>query len=347
MVTGGAGYIGSHTTLALLQNGYNVVVVDNLCNSYRESLRRVHKLAPKKIKKFYKLSIGDKAALTKVFKRHRIDAVIHFAGLKSVNESISNPVLYYQQNVAATCTLIEVMQAHNCKKIIFSSSATVYGNAKDAFIKETAPTAPMTPYGRSKLMCEDVIRDTCNSWSDWSAAVLRYFNPVSAHSSSLIGESPRNAPNNLMPSVTAAMISRKPLKLFGNDYNTSDGTTIRDYIHVVDLADSHVAALKKVLSQEGCFHQIYNIGNGRGATIMELIDTMTDVTGVKVPYVISARRPGDAECVVADPAKAFVELKWQPKLGLEEMCCYAWKWQEQNPNGFRKKTLLERIKKMV
>jgi UDP-glucose 4-epimerase len=245
MVTGGAGYIGSHTTLYLLQNKYKVVVVDNLCNSYRESLRRVEKLANARVK-FVKCNLEDKKALNKVFKQYNISAVIHFAGLKSVSESIADPLRYYLNNVTATCTLLECMRENDCKRIIFSSSATVYGNVSVPFITEDAPTGPLTPYGRSKLMCEEVIADTCKSWPELSATVLRYFNPVGSHESGTLGENPRNKPNNLMPCVTSAMITKTPLHIFGNDYSTKDGSAIRDFIHVVDLAKGHVAALRSI-----------------------------------------------------------------------------------------------------
>jgi len=341
LVTGGAGYIGSHTTLALLKVGHKVVVVDNLCNSYKESVQRVQTLAqcaPNDLI-FIEASVNDKTALDNIFGKYNIDAVIHFAGLKSVSESINHPLHYYHNNVTATCVLLECMEAHGCNKIVFSSSATVYGNATQPYIKETYPTSPLTPYGRSKLMCEEVIIDTCNS-SNLSAVILRYFNPVGCHESGMIGENPRNGPNNLMPCVTAAMSSEMPMNVFGSDYKTDDGTAIRDFIHVVDLADGHVAALNKLISvnakgkREHTFCEIYNMGNGTGSSVKEVIHTMEEATGVTVPHKIVGRRPGDAECVVADPSKAFCELDWRPKLLLVDMCRTAWNWQKQNPDGY-------------
>lgn len=359
LVTGGAGYIGSHTTLALLKNNYKVVVVDNLCNSYKESIQRVRTLAKcdKKDLVFVKASVNDKLALDKIFQQYNIVAVIHFAGLKSVSESLHHPLRYYRNNVTATCILLECMNMYGCNKIVFSSSATVYGNASEPYIKETAPVSPLTPYGRSKLMCEEVIIDTCNSRPDLSAIILRYFNPVGCHESGMIGENPRNAPNNLMPCVTGAMVSNSPMRVFGSDYDTKDGTAIRDFIHVVDLAEGHVAALQKLervtSKQEKRFVQIYNMGNGVGSSVKDVIETMQQVTEVTVPHKYVERRPGDAECVVADPSKAYEELDWKPKLPLEDMCETAWNWQKQNPDGYVvadkgvvAKKLLNRVRKL-
>jgi UDP-glucose 4-epimerase len=360
LVTGGAGYIGSHTTLSLLKSGYKVVIVDNLCNSYKESIQRVRFLSEcdKKDLIFIKASVNDKFALSKIFEKYKISAVIHFAGLKSVTESIHHPLRYYRNNVTATCVLLECMALYGCKRIVFSSSATVYGNTSEAYIKETARVSPLTPYGRSKLMCEEVIVDTCKSGKDLSAAILRYFNPVGCHESGLIGENPRNAPNNLMPCVTGAMLSNIPMCVFGKDYNTKDGTAIRDFIHVVDLADGHVAALRKLeqigekASNAENFCEIYNMGNGVGSTVKEVISMMEEVTTILVPHNYVKRRDGDAECVVADPSKSYTELVWKPNLTLEQMCKSAWNWQKKNPNGYRKnkpitKNLLAKIIKLI
>lgn len=336
LVTGGAGYIGSHTTLCLLQNGYRVIVVDNLCNSYSESITRIRELSEcdKDDLLFIKLSVNDKKALCKVFNKYQISSVIHFAGLKSVSESIRDPLTYYHNNVTATCTLLECMELYGCHKIVFSSSATVYGNATEAYIKENAAVNPLTPYGRSKLMCEEVIKDACKSAPVMCAAILRYFNPVGCHESGLLGENPRNAPNNLMPCVTDAMYKKSPMKLFGDDYSTPDKTAIRDFIHVEDLAAGHLAALKKLESIHVSFCKIFNMGNGIGSSVKEIINTMEKVTGVPVPYTISPRRDGDAECVVADPTKAFTELQWKPCRDLSTMCSSAWNWKSKNPDGY-------------
>lgn len=336
LVTGGAGYIGSHTTLSLLQSGYKVVIIDNLRNSYRESVERVVHLANVKSGDviFVKGSVDNKVKLEKIFTRYNIASVIHFAGLKSVSESLTNPLDYYHNNVTATCVLLQCMKKYNCNRIVFSSSATVYGNAIDPYIKEDAPTSPMTPYGRSKLMCEDIILDSCNGNSKLCAVILRYFNPVGCHESGLIGENPKNAPNNLMPCVTNAMMTKQSMQLYGDDYKTDDGTAVRDFIHVCDLADGHVSALRKLEGIKRDFCQIYNMGNGKGSSVKQVIETMEKVSGVEVPHEIVNRRPGDAECVVADPTKAFDELTWKPKHNLEEMCGSAWKWKAKNPNGY-------------
>lgn len=349
LVTGGAGYIGSHTTLALLECGYKVVIIDNLCNSYKESVKRVRQLAMAKQGdvKFVKGSVEDKTKLHKVFKKYNIVSVIHFAGLKSVSESIQQPLSYYHNNLTATCSLLEVMKAHGVKNIVFSSSATVYGNAKDPYIKETAPTGPLTPYGRSKLMCEEVIRDVCKSDNRISGIVLRYFNPVGCHASGLIGENPRNAPNNLMPCVTLAMTTGTPMKLFGDKYDTHDGSAIRDFIHVTDLAEGHVAALRKLEYEHGGYFDIFNMGNGVGSSVKQVITTMEAVTGVDVPHQIVGPRAGDAVCVVADPTKAFKQLCWEPRKKLDEMCSSSWNYKYNNPLGYEmasKKSMTKKIK---
>ena len=347
LVTGGAGYIGSHTTLALLQSGYKVIIVDNLRNSYKESVKRVRLLSncAKGDVIFVKGTMQDRAKLNKVFDKYNIFAVIHFAGLKAVSESIKEPLLYYNNNVTATCVLLKVMKEHGCSNIVFSSSATVYGDAKDAYIKETAPTGPLTPYGRSKLMCEEIIRDTCSSDLKTSGIVLRYFNPVGCHPSGLIGENPRNAPNNLMPCVTNAMSTQKPMMLYGDDYKTVDGTAIRDFIHVSDLAEGHVSALRKLQTSKKGFFDIYNMGNGKGSSVRQVIETMQDVTNVAVPHTIVGRRSGDAMCVVADASKAKIELNWTPQQDIVSMCTTAWKYKAHNPHGYapRKQTISHQV----
>jgi len=342
LVTGGAGYIGSHTTLALLQNGYKVVIVDNLCNSYREAIDRIRFLANDKKRQlvFVKGDVDDKDCLRRIFKKYHIDAVVHFAGLKSVTESFEAPLHYYRNNVTATCVLLECMKDFGCNRIVFSSSATVYGNAKRAFIEESDPVAPLTPYGRSKLMCEDIILDSCVARKELCAVILRYFNPVGCHESGLLGENPRNAPNNLMPCVTQAMSKGTPMCIFGNDYKTKDGTPVRDFIHVSDLSMGHVAALKKLETVSRSFARIYNMGNGKGSTVMQVIETMCEITGIDVPYKIVGRRTGDAECVVANPERAFKELYWTPRRSLDAMCRSAWNWQSKNPDGYRRRRSL-------
>jgi UDP-glucose 4-epimerase len=351
LVTGGAGYIGSHTTLRLLQYGYKIIVVDNLCNSYKESIRRIRNLAKCQRNDliFIQGSVEDKRCLQKIFDRYNIVSVIHFAGLKSVSDSIKHPLVYYRNNVSATSVLLETMQKFGCHRIVFSSSATVYGNTQAAFVNENAPTVPQTPYGRSKLMCEDIIIDACNANPNFNAAILRYFNPVGCHESGLIGENPRDAPNNLMPCIVNAIASETAMNIFGDDYDTRDGSAIRDYIHVCDLAEGHVAALRKLEASKYGFCQIYNMGNGHGATVKELVATMEHVTGLEVPHIVVARRAGDAECVVADPLKAFEELDWKPELLLEDMCLSAWKWKCLNPTGYvsYRKTLKQHLQQIL
>jgi UDP-glucose 4-epimerase len=330
LVTGGAGYIGSHTTLLLLQAGYKVVVIDNLCNSYKKSIKRVRKLAnaQKGDLIFVKADLKDKKSLNAVFRKFNITSVIHFAGLKSVSESQDHPIMYYQNNVLATVSLLETMVKYHCHNIVFSSSATVYGDTKEPYIKEDAPTNPLTPYGRSKLMCEHVIQDVCKN-KQVSAVILRYFNPVGCHPSGLLGENPKGTPNNLMPCLTKAMVANKPLKLYGDDYDTKDGTAVRDFIHVMDLGKGHIDALNK-LEHNGAekqgFCQVYNMGNGHGSSVMQVVLTMTKVAQQQVLYDIVERRVGDAECVVANPTKAMTQLGWMPKHTLDEMCSSAWYW---------------------
>ncbi|KAJ3270657.1 hypothetical protein HDV01_007545 [Terramyces sp. JEL0728] len=336
LVTGGAGYIGSHTILELLNEGFKVVVVDNLVNSTQEALHRVLKLAPNSATLlFFKVDMCDKDALQKVFAEFKFDAVIHFAGLKAVNEFISVPLRYYANNITGTLNLLECMNTADCNTLVFSSSATVYGNPKGfASVDENHSTGPINPYGQTKLMTETIIQDFCNSKRVMNAAILRYFNPIGAHESGEIGENPLLPPSNLLPCVTRAMLhENRPLQIYGDDYDTHDGTAIRDYIHVVDLARGHVAALEKLLQDSpGCM--ILNMGNGRGYSVMEVVQHMHRVTGVLVPHIVAGRRKGDAQHVVADPSKALGLLKWKPKHDLGSMCHSAWKWQSNNPQGY-------------
>lgn len=332
LVTGGAGYIGSHTCLLLIEAGFEVVVVDNLSNSSLESLRRVEKLTDHYIR-FYKVDITDKAALQKVFDEHEFTAVVHFAGLKAVGESSQIPLTYYHQNVYGSIALLEVMQANNCKRIVFSSSATVYGDPASVPIREDFPTSATNPYGRTKLFIEEIMRDQAVSDSDWQIILLRYFNPVGAHASGNIGEHPQGIPNNLMPYVSQVAVGqREKLSIFGNDYPTPDGTGVRDYIHVVDLSDAHVKAIQTISQLKGV--TTLNLGTGKGYSVLDMVKAFEKGSGKAVPYEIIERRPGDiAECW-ADPSKAKEVLGWQAKKGLDEMIADTWRWQSQNPYGF-------------
>ena len=335
LVTGGAGYIGSHTTLELLKAGHDVVVVDNLCNSSEESLRRVAELVGK-APKFYNLDIRDEAALDKVVSAENpFDATIHFAALKAVGESTQIPLKYYENNLGGTFTLLKVLSAHNCKNIVFSSSATVYGQPQSVPIREDFPTPGCTnPYGWTKLMMEQVFRDVQKADPEWNTILLRYFNPIGAHESGRIGEDPAGIPNNLLPYVAQVAVGRlKELNVFGNDYPTPDGTGIRDYIHVVDLAIGHLRAIEKLAEKPG--FKIYNLGTGNGYSVLQIVRAFEAASGRKVPYVIKPRRPGDiAECW-ADPSLAAKELNWKAERGIEKMCEDLWRWQSQNPYGFR------------
>jgi UDP-glucose 4-epimerase len=336
LVTGGAGYIGSHTTLELLKAGHDVVVVDNLCNSSQESLRRVAELAGK-APKFFELDIRDEAALDKVVAAEKpFDATIHFAALKAVGESTQIPLKYYENNLGGTFTLLKVLSAHGCKNIVFSSSATVYGQPKSVPIREDFPTPGCTnPYGWTKLMMEQVFRDVQKADPEWNTILLRYFNPIGAHESGRIGEDPAGIPNNLLPYVAQVAVGRlKELNVFGNDYPTPDGTGIRDYIHVVDLAIGHLRAIEKLAEKPG--FKIYNLGTGNGYSVLQIVKAFEAASGRKVPYVIKPRRPGDiAECW-ADPSLAAKELGWKAERGIEEMCADAWRWQKKNPYGFNR-----------
>ncbi|MDJ0621444.1 MAG: UDP-glucose 4-epimerase GalE [Desulfocapsaceae bacterium] len=333
LVTGGAGYIGSHTCYELLIAGHEVVVIDNLSNSSPKSLQRVEELAAKAIL-FYEMDLLDEDGLERLFSECTpLDGVIHFAGLKAVGESVAEPLRYYNNNIKATLNLCETMVRHGVKNIIFSSSATVYGNPASVPITEDFPLSCTNPYGRTKLMSEEILSDLCEAQPDWNVVLLRYFNPVGAHESGRIGEDPGGIPNNLMPYVAQVAVGKlEELSVFGGDYPTSDGTGVRDYIHVVDLALGHVKALQKIQGSHGL--SIYNLGTGNGYSVLEVVDAFATASGREVPYRIVDRRPGDiAECY-ADPQKAFKELGWQAERGIEEMCASAWKWQKNNPSGF-------------
>lgn len=332
LVTGGAGYIGSHTCVELLAAGYVVVVADNLCNSSQESLKRVERIAEKPLV-FYQADTRDKDALKEIFTSHAIDAVIHFAGLKAVGESVEKPLLYYDNNVNGTLVLTEAMIQHGVKTMVFSSSATVYGDDAPVPYREDAPTKPVNPYGRTKLMAEDVLRDVAISDAAWRVALLRYFNPVGAHPSGLIGEDPSGIPNNLMPYVCQVAVGRRPeLNIFGGDYPTVDGTGVRDYIHVVDLALGHVKALQRLANRPGVLTA--NLGTGRGVSVLELVHAFAAASGRAVPYRLVDRRAGDLAAYWAEPVYAQQELDWHAIYDLDHICRDAWRWQQMNPNGY-------------
>lgn len=333
LVTGGAGFIGSHTCVELLNAGYDVVVVDNLCNSSEKSLERVEKITGKKVT-FYKADILDKEALDRIFDAEKIDAVIHFAGLKAVGESVQKPLEYYQNNISGTLILTDVMRNHGVKNIIFSSSATVYGNPQFIPITEECPKGTCTnPYGWTKSMLEQILTDIQYADKEWNVILLRYFNPIGAHKSGLIGENPNGIPNNLMPYITQVAVGKlKELGVFGNDYDTPDGTGVRDYIHVVDLAIGHVKALKKIEERAGLC--VYNLGTGVGYSVLDIVKNFEEATGVKIPYQIKERRAGDIATCYADAAKAKEELGWVAERGIKEMCEDSWRWQSNNPNGY-------------
>ena len=333
LVTGGAGYIGSHTCIELQQNGYDVAVIDNLSNSSEESLKRVAKITGKEVP-FYKVDILDKEEMDKVFTKENPDAVIHFAGLKAVGESVEKPYEYYNNNIAGTLCLIDVMRKHNVKNIIFSSSATVYGDPAIIPITEECPKGVCTnPYGWTKWMLEQILTDIQKADPEWNVVLLRYFNPIGAHESGTIGENPNGIPNNLMPYVTQVAVGKlKELGIFGNDYDTPDGTGVRDFIHVVDLAKGHVKALAKIKDKSGL--NIYNLGTGVGYSVLDVVKNFEEATGVKVPYVIKPRRAGDIATCYSDASKAKRELGWVAEKGIKEMCADSWRWQKNNPNGF-------------
>ncbi|HIU36355.1 MAG TPA: UDP-glucose 4-epimerase GalE [Candidatus Fimenecus excrementigallinarum] len=334
LVTGGAGFIGSHTCVALTEAGYDAVVVDNFYNSSPKALARVNELCGKELK-FYECDIRDREGLSRVFRENRIDAVIHFAGLKAVGESCQKPLEYYDNNIGGTLTLCEVMRDFGCKNIVFSSSATVYGMHNVSPLKETMPAGGTTnPYGTTKYMIEIILEDLNKADNDWNVTLLRYFNPIGAHKSGRIGENPNGIPNNLMPYITQVAVGKLPeLSVYGDDYDTPDGTGVRDYIHVVDLAEGHVKALDNILSGP-CGVQIFNLGTGVGYSVLDLVHAFEEATGVHVPYKIVDRRPGDIATCYSDPTKAKEVLGWQAKRGLAQMCEDAWRWQKQNPNGY-------------
>ncbi|MBQ3899848.1 MAG: UDP-glucose 4-epimerase GalE [Lachnospiraceae bacterium] len=333
LVTGGAGFIGSHTVVELQNDGREVVVLDNLSNSSEKSLERVEAITGKKVP-FYKADILDRDALEDIFSKEDIDAVIHFAGLKAVGESVAKPWEYYENNIAGTLTLVDVMRKHGCKNIIFSSSATVYGNPAFIPITEECPKGVCTnPYGWTKSMLEQILSDIQKADNEWNVILLRYFNPIGAHKSGTMGENPNGIPNNLMPFITQVAVGKRDhLNVFGNDYDTPDGTGVRDYIHVVDLAIGHVKALKKIEENAGL--KIYNLGTGHGYSVLDIVKNFEEATGVKVPYEIAPRRPGDIATCYADASLAKKELGWEAKYGIKEMCEDSWRWQKNNPNGY-------------
>lgn len=332
LVTGGAGYIGSHTTLCLLEEGHDLVVVDNLKNSKSESLRRVERLTGKRVD-FNKIDLLDAPALDRIFDENQIEAVIHFAGLKAVGESAERPLLYYQNNVVGTLNLLRSMEKANVRRLVFSSSATVYGASEDVPLREASPLDATNPYGRTKEQIEDILSDLGAADSRWSIALLRYFNPVGAHESGLIGEDPQGVPNNLLPFVAQVAVGRREkVLIFGNDYPTRDGTGVRDYIHVMDLAAGHLAALAYLQNETGVFR--WNLGTGRGSSVLEVIDAFGRVAGFPVPFEFVSRRPGDAAQSYADPSAALADLGWSARKNLRQMCEDHWRWQRRNPQGF-------------
>jgi len=333
LVTGGAGYIGSHTVVELQNAGYDVVVCDNLCNSSKKSLERVEEITGKCVK-FYLADILDAAALTKIFEENQIESVIHFAGLKAVGESVAKPLAYYHNNITGTLVLVDVMRKFGVKNIIFSSSATVYGDPAFIPITEECPKGQCTnPYGWTKSMLEQILSDIQKADPEWNVVLLRYFNPIGAHKSGKIGENPNGIPNNLMPYVTQVAVGKRPhLNVFGNDYDTHDGTGVRDYIHVVDLAKGHVASVKKLEEKAGL--KIYNLGTGKGYSVLDIVKNFEDATGVKIPYIITERRPGDIASCYSNADLALQELGWSAENGIREMCEDSWRWQKMNPNGF-------------
>ncbi len=334
LVTGGAGYIGSHTCIEMINAGYDVVVIDNLDNSSDESLKRVEKITGKPVK-FYKEDVRDKEALRRIFSENKIEAAIHFAGLKAVGESVREPIMYYNNNLQNTIALLEVMNEFGVKKIVFSSSATVYGVATEMPLVEDMPLGAINPYGRTKYFIEEILRDLYVADKDWCIALLRYFNPIGAHKSGLIGEDPKGIPNNLMPYISQVAVGKlEKLHVFGNDYNTVDGTGVRDYIHVVDLAQGHVKAIDWALKNTGC--EAFNLGTGNGVSVLQLRDAFVKASGIDVPYVIDPRRPGDPDEVYANATKAKEVLGWEAKFGIEEMCEDTWRWQSGNPKGYEK-----------
>ena len=333
LVTGGAGYIGSHTVVELIKLGKEVVIVDNLSNSSILVLDRIEEITGKR-PTFYELDVADKAALRSVFEKESIEAAIHFAGYKAVGESVEKPVMYYENNIMSTLALVEVMAEFGVKKIVFSSSATVYGLNNPSPLVENMPTSATNPYGYTKVMLEQILRDLEVSDKEWSVALLRYFNPIGAHESGLIGEDPAGIPNNLMPFIAQVAVGKRAeLSVFGNDYDTVDGTGVRDYIHVVDLALGHIKALEKISDTTGVY--TYNLGSGQGTSVLELVQAFEKVNGVPVPYKIVDRRPGDVATCYANADKALAELNWKTEKTIEDMCRDTWNWQSINPNGYK------------
>lgn len=334
LITGGCGYIGSHTCVELLTAGHDIVVLDNLYNADKEALSRVRELSGKDFP-FYECDIRDADGLRQIFKNHTIDTVIHFAGLKAVGESVAKPLTYFDNNVSGTVTLCQVMNEFGCKRMVFSSSATVYGMDNPSPLDETMPVGAVTnPYGRTKFMIECILQDLCASDNDWSVVLLRYFNPIGAHESGRIGENPNGIPNNLMPYVSQVAVGKlKQLSVFGDDYDTPDGTGVRDYIHVVDLARGHVCAVNYAREHTGA--QAVNLGTGTGYSVLDLVNTFQKVNNIDVPYTIVPRRAGDVATCFSNPSKAKTLLGWEAQFGLEDMCRDTWRWQSQNPQGYK------------
>lgn len=333
LVTGGAGFIGSHTVVELLNRDYDVVIIDNLCNSNAKAIERIKQITGKS-PVFYQKDVRDEAALEEIFTKENIEAVIHFAGLKAVGESVAKPLEYYRNNLESTLALCEVMRRHGCKSFIFSSSATVYGDPASVPIDESFPLHTTNPYGSTKLMIEDMLRDIAAADPEWKIILLRYFNPVGAHESGLIGEDPKGIPNNLTPYITQVAIGKlKELSVFGNDYDTPDGTGVRDYIHVVDLAKGHVAALERIGVMPGGA-EVYNLGTGEGYSVMQVLSAFEKAVGAPIAYRIAPRRPGDIAQCYAATEKAEKYLHWKAEKGIDEMCRDAWNWQKNNPRGY-------------
>ena len=334
LVTGGMGYIGSHTTVELLKAGKDVIIIDNLCNSSIVVKDRIKEITGKEVK-FYNVDLTDKEAVKKVFEENSIESVIDFAALKAVGESVKNPLEYYMNNMVSFLVLLDIMKKNNVKNLVFSSSATVYGDAKTMPILESFPLTATNPYGRTKLMAEEILRDLAASDSSWNIAILRYFNPIGAHESGIIGEDPNGIPDNLMPYITKVAVGElKELSVFGNDYDTIDGTGVRDYIHVVDIAIGHIRALEKLETNSGLV--TYNLGTGNGFSVLQLVKAFSKASGKEIPYKIAPRRAGDVAICYADPSKANKELNWKAERTLEQMCEDSWRWQKNNPKGYRK-----------
>ncbi len=333
LVTGGAGFIGSHTCVELLNAGYDTIILDNLCNSKRESIKRIEEITGKRVK-FYKGDIRDRVFLDKLFEENKIDGVIHFAGLKAVGESVQKPLEYYDNNIGGTVTLLEAMRDAGCKRIVFSSSATVYGAENESPMREDMPEGKTTnPYGTTKLYIERILRDTYVSDNTWSICLLRYFNPIGAHRSGKIGEDPNGIPNNLVPYIAKVAVGKLDhITVFGNDYPTPDGTGVRDYIHVVDLAIGHIKAVEKISGETGCF--TYNLGTGRGYSVLDVIHAFEKACGHPLKYEIAQRRAGDIATLYSDPSKAERELGWKAERDIDEMCADSWRWQSLNPDGY-------------